>query len=298
MSYELTENVVGLGVINQENVEDWDIVIESKSRFFDLGLRELWRARDLISMFIVRDFITLYKQTIFGPLWLIIQPVLTTLMFMFIFGKLVGIPTDGVPPPIFYMSGILCWFYFSDCCKRVGNSFAEHQGLYSKVYFPRLVIPLSFVIFNISKFAVQLFILSCVYAYFVYNGCRICPNFYLLLLPLLVLIIAALGLGLGLIISSLTVRYRDLKYLVDFGLRLLMYLTPIIYPISELSFKYKVILMLNPVAPVIVTFKYGLWGQGYFNWLPLCYSFVFAGVLLYFGILLFNRTSKDFMDVI
>ena len=286
-------------------VRSWDYIIKPYSSFFELNLKELWHARDLIRMFVKRHFILAYKQTILGPLWFIIQPIFTTLMFMFIFGKLAGIPTDGVPHILFYMSGIVCWAYFADCLVSTSETFRANKHIFGKVYFPRLSIPVCLVIFFMIKFGVQFGLLWLIYIYYLWQGTwygieltGLNPNLYLLLLPVLLLAMAALGMGFGLIAASLTNRYRDLIYLVSFIMQLWMYITPIIYPLSKAPSEYRWILIINPVSAIIETFKYAMFSQGTLDWYALAYSFTFAGFILYFGILIFHRVERDFIDVI
>lgn len=281
------------------NNEEWNIIIKPKNRLFELNLRELWQYRDLLSLFIKKEIITQYKQTIFGPLWYLFQPILTTLMYMVVFGGIAGIPTDGVPQALFYLAGICMWQYFSDCLTKTSNTFVTNANIFGKVYFPRLISPLSTTISNLVRFAIQFLLFVAVYVYFVTSGTIVSMNAYALLLPLLVLMIAGLALGFGIIISSLTTKYRDLQILFTFVIQLWMYATPIVYPISQVHGKLRIIMCLNPVTSIIETFKYGFLNAGEFiGWNWLMYSFVFTIALLAIGIVVFNRVQKSFMDTV
>ncbi|RDC66105.1 hypothetical protein AHMF7616_04736 [Adhaeribacter pallidiroseus] len=250
-------------------------------------------------MFVKRDFVSLYKQTILGPLWFIIQPILTTFMFVVIFDKVAGIPTNGIPSTLFYLSGLVIWNYFSTCLNTTSNTFAANAGIFGKVYFPRLIVPLSSVFSALISFGIQMGILIVLisYYYFVLKV-NIHFNYYVFFIPFLLLIIAALGLGLGIIISSLTTKYRDLVFVVTFGVQLLMYATPIIYPLSFLSGQYKTFILANPIAPIVEVFRYSLLGVGEFNAWYISYSVVFTIITLAIGVLIFNKVEKSFMDVI
>lgn len=276
-------------------------VIRPQGSLFHLGFSEILRYKDLVEMFVRRDIITLYKQTILGPLWYLIQPVLTTIMFMVLFGNIAQIPTDGIPQPLFYMAGVICWAYFSECLTRTSDTFLTNQAIFGKVYFPRLVVPISITIANLLKFFIQLVLFACIYIYYVAEGTHVTPNVYGLLFPFLILLLAGLGFGFGVLISSLTTKYRDLKFLVSFGVQLWMYITPIAYPLSEAKLRfaeYSWIITLNPVSPIVETFKYGLLGSGEFSWGLLLYSTVFTVVLLLVSAATFNKVERSFMDVI
>jgi lipopolysaccharide transport system permease protein len=278
--------------------DHWDIVITPRKSVFDLKLDEVWRYRDLMLLFVRRDFVKVYKQTILGPLWFLIQPLLTSVMFTVVFSNFAGIPTDGIPPMLFYLAGITPWNYFAECLKKTSNTFVEHKELFGKVYFPRVVMPLSIVITNLITFGIQLGLFLAFYAYFLLRGAPIEPNGFILLFPLLVLLLAMMGLGFGLLITSMTTRYRDLTFLVQFGVQLAMYATPVIYPLSEVPADYQWIVQLNPMAPIIETFKYGFLGQGTFSWAWLGYAGLFAFGILLLGTAVFNRTEKFFMDTV
>jgi lipopolysaccharide transport system permease protein len=279
----------------------WDIIIEPKGSLFKLNFKELWHYRDLLEMYIKRDIVTFYKQTILGPIWFFIQPVFTTIVYMFVFGGLAGIPTDGIPQPLFYLSGICLWNYFSESLTKTSDTFISNQAIFGKVYFPRLVAPLSVVITGIIKMFIQLGLFIIAYIWFVYKGMPLVINAYAWLFPLLVLMLAGLGLGFGIIISSMTTKYRDLKFLIAFAIQLWMYATPVIYPLSVMQGKYEKYMWLiqaNPVTAIMETFKYGFLGQGTFSWLALVYSGLFTILVLFAGILIFNKVERSFMDVV
>lgn len=278
--------------------ENWPIVIRPKRKWLDVDLKGLWRYRDLYVMYIKRDFITLYKQTILGPLWFLIQPLFTTIIYMFIFGNLAGISTDGVPQPLFYMSGIMLWNYFSESFTLCSNVFVSNAGLFGKVYFPRFIVPLSGITSNLFKMGIQLAMFIAMYVYFVIKGANFVVNWSLCLFPLLVLMIAFHALSWGLIISSLTYKYRDLMQLVGFGLQLFMYATPVVYPLSAMSEKYKVFIELNPLTPIFETFRYGCTGCGSFDMRGLLYSAIFMTITLFFSVIVFNRVERNFMDTV
>ena len=285
--------------------ENWTTVIKPRNKLFEVNLKEIWDYRDLMALFVKRTITVQYKQTILGPLWWIIQPAMTVIMYMVVFGGIAGIPTDGIPQPLFYLGGIAMWQYFSDCLAKSSNTFVANAGIFGKVYFPRLIMPLSGVISNLVRFGIQLGLFILVYFYYVIIGQAPTPNWYLLLFPLLLVMMAGLALGFGIIISSMTTKYRDLQILFSFFLSLWMYATPIVYPLSQVAGKEKFglnianIMCLNPVTPVIETFKHGALGAGEFiGWGWLAYSFVFMLVVLFFGILIFNKVQKSFMDTV
>ena len=292
------ENSIDKERLNKE--EDWDLVLRPKARLFDLNLKEVWRYRDLLWLFVKRDFTAQYKQTVLGPLWHIIQPLLTTVMFLFIFGRIARIPTDGVPSVLFYMSGITLWNYFSACLTGTAGTFTGNAAIFGKVYFPRLVTPLSTIVSNIVKLGIQLLLLFSMMAWYHFvKGYSIQITLAWLLLPVLILMMALLGLGAGIIISSLTTKYRDFTVLIGFGVQLLMYLTPVAYPISYLAnSKYKTWIELNPLTSIVEAFKYALFNKGTLNWDALLYSGVFIVVVLFIGLLVFNKVEKTFMDTV
>jgi len=278
--------------------ETWSTVIRPKVSLFDINLKELLSHKDLCQMFVRRDIVTQYKQTIFGPLWFFINPTLTTIMYMVVFGGIAGIPTDGLPQPLFYLSGICLWNYFSICLTNTSNTFIANAGIFGKVYFPRLIIPISNVISRLITLGIQLSLFIAVYIYYLIQGFSIAPNIYILLTPVLIFMLAGLSLGFGIIVSSMTTKYRDLQNLFSFFVQLWMYATPIIYPLSELSPKRQWIAALNPVTSVVETFKYATLGQGTFSWVQLGYSFAFMCVVLAVGIVVFNKVQRGFMDTV
>jgi lipopolysaccharide transport system permease protein len=278
--------------------QDWTLVIRPKTRWFDLHLADLWRYRDLVMLFVRRDFVSVYKQTILGPLWFIIQPLLTTLTYTLIFGNIAQLSTDGLPKILFYLSGVTAWNYFSDCLVTTSDTFNANSGIFGKVYFPRLAVPVSIVISNLIKFGIQLLLFLTFYSYFLARGTAIHPTLALLLLPALLLLMACLGLGCGIIVSSLTTRYRDLRFLVQFGAQLLMYSTPVIFPLSKLPDKYRWVMLANPMTPVIETFRHAFLGTGTFSWRFLGISAIATSLILAAGVLLFNKVEKTFMDTV
>jgi len=275
------------------------LIIRPKTSWFDLHLYDLWRYRDLLLMFVRRDFVSLYKQTILGPLWFIVQPLMTTFMFVIVFDKVAEIPTDGVPPALFYLSGLVVWNYFSTCLTKTSNTFNSNAEIFGKVYFPRLVVPLSNVISALISLGIQLMLLFVLLGYFYFfHDSGINLNRYLVFLPFLLILIALLSLGLGIIISSLTTKYRDLVFLVNFGVQLLMYATPVIYPLSFFEGKYKVLILANPLTPIIEIFRYSILGVGEINIWHVAYSVLFTTITLLLGVLVFNRVEKSFIDVV
>ena len=276
----------------------WDLVIEPPKGWFDLHLRDLWRYRDLVGLFVRRDFVAVYKQTILGPLWHLIQPLLTTLMFTVVFGRIAGLPTDGIPQFAFYMAGTTVWSYFANCLTRTSNTFAANAGIFGKVYFPRMVVPASTVLSQLIAFAIQFGFFLCFYTYFRLHGAAIRPNWAIGLLPALLLLMAGLGLGFGIVISSLTTKYRDLQVLVGFGVQLWMYATPVIYPLSTMPDRFRWLLVANPMTAVVETFRYGFFGTGTFSWAYLGYSAGFTVALLLAGLAVFNRVERTFMDTV
>lgn len=278
--------------------QKWDFRITPRRSLLHLNLEEVWRYRDLLTLFVRRDFVAEYKQTILGPVWYFIQPLLTTLTFLIIFSRLAGISTDGIPPILFYMAGITSWNYFAECLRKTSTTFKDNQAIFGKVYFARLVVPLSIVVSNLIKFGIQLLLFFGFYFYFFIAGYNIQPTIYLLLFPLLVLLLAGLGLGFGLVVTALTTKYRDLVFLIQFGIQLAMYATPVIYPLSAIPEKYRFLSVLNPMTSVIETFKLGFLGEGTFSWFYLGYSVVFTIILLLLGIIIFNRTEQNFIDTV
>ena len=278
--------------------EDWDLVIKGHSSLFDLKFNDLWRYRDLLLMFVKRDFVSFYKQTVLGPLWFFIQPIFTTIVFTFVFGNLAGISTDGLPQYLFYLSGITAWNYFSDCLTKTSTVFRDNASIFGKVYFPRLIMPLSVVVSNLVRFGVQLLLLICMMVYFGIQGASFHVTYAILFFPVLVILMALLGLGAGLIITAMTTKYRDLTFLVTFGVQLLMYGTTVIYPLSAAPAAYKRIIELNPMTGIIEAFRYSFLGKGEFTVWSLGYSSIFTLVVLILGIVIFNKTEKNFVDTI
>lgn len=275
-----------------------ETVIKPKSSLLEIDFKELWRNKDLFSMFVKRNIVTQYKQTILGPAWFFIQPALTTIMYMVVFGGIAGIPTDGLPQPMFYLAGIVCWQYFADCLTKTSSTFIDNQNIFGKVYFPRLIVPLSTVASNLVRMFIQFLLFVAVYVFYLIKGVHVEPNIYILLVPVLILMLAGLSLGFGVIISSLTTKYRDLTILFNFIVQLWMYATPIIYPLSTMPPDRQWIMALNPLTSIIEAFKYGTMGVGTFSWGQLAYSFGFMVVLLAVGIVIFNKVQRTFMDTI
>ena len=281
------------------NTKDWDLVIQPRKKLLDIDFKGIWQYRDLFRMFVKRDIITVYKQTILGPLWFFFQPVFTTVMYMFVFATLAGISTGGIPQALFYMSGTLLWNYFTACFTTGQNTFTGNQGVFSKVYFPRLVAPLAGITSGFIKALIQTLPLIVVYIYYVLDGEPIHLTWEFLLTPVLFVLIALMGLGCGLIISALTVRYRDLNNLVAFALQLWMYSTPVIYPVSISGDRtLTAFLKGNPLQGIFTDFRYMLTGIGEMDWWGLLYSAVFTIVILFLGIIIFNRQERTFMDTI
>jgi len=287
--------------MEKETEENWDIEITPKNGLLDLKLNDVWQYRDLLILLVKRDFIAFYKQTILGPIWFFVQPVITIVMYTIVFGNLAGIPTDGVPKPLFYLAGTIIWNYFADCLTKTSTVFKDNAGMLSKVYFPRLIMPLSIVLSNLVKFGVQLILFFVLLVFYWLNGATIRPNIFILLFPLLVIFIAGAGLGLGMMISAVTTKYRDLAFIVSFGVPLLMYSTTVIFPLSEVLLKhpnYQWFIKLNPVTSIIETFRYGFLGRGSFSWSLLGYSSLITMLLLITGIIIFNRIEKNFVDTV
>ena len=282
-------------VTNQEN---WTLVIRPQRAWWDLRLGELWRYRDLVWLFVWRDFVAYYKQTILGPLWYLIQPILTTLVFTVIFGNIAKLSTDGLPPFLFYLAGNTVWTYFSTCLTSTSNTFVSNSSMFGKVYFPRLSVPISIVISNIISFGIRFGLFILFLTYFIAQGSEVRPNAWAFLLPVLLLIMAGIGLGLGIIISSLTTKYRDLQQLVGFGVQLLMYGAPVIYPLSSVESKWRWIFLANPMTPVIELFRYGFMGVSSLSPMYIFYSIAWMLAVLLIGVLVFNHVESTFMDTV
>lgn len=273
-------------------------VVSAKRGLFNLNLKELWKYRDLVILFVKRDLKNVYKQTVLGPLWIVINPFLSTFVFTVIFGMIANISTEGIPQFLFYMSGNILWSYFSNCFNRASSTFLSNARIFGKVYFPRLVMPLSGIIYNSITFLVQFVMFAILVAVYALTGANVHPNLLVLALPLFLIHIAFLGTGTGLIISSLTTKYRDLNVLVSFGLTLWMYLTPVVYPVSQIPGSFRFIMLLNPVAPIVETFRYAFLGSGSFEWIYLLISAVVTAVILILGMIVFNQVEKNFIDTV
>lgn len=281
--------------------EDWDIEITPKNSLFDLRLKDTWHYRDLLLLLVRRDFVSFYKQTILGPVWFFVQPIITILIYNLIFSNLAGIKTDGIPAPLFYLAGTIIWNYFADCLTKTSTVFKDNAAMLGKVYFPRLIMPLSIVLSNLVRFAVQFSLFLVFMAIYWGKGAVIVPNATIILFPLLIVIIAALGLGLGMIISAVTTKYRDLAFVVTFGVPLLMYTTTVVYPLSTAVTKYPAyswLIKYNPITAVIETLRYGFLGQGSFSWGLLAYSTSVTAVILLVGIIIFNKVERTFVDTV
>jgi len=277
---------------------EYTTVIKPKNKLFEVDFKEIWQYRDLFNMFVKRDIITQYKQTILGPAWFFIQPALTTIMYMIVFGGFAKLSTDGLPQPLFYMAGIVTWNYFSDCLNKTSSTFTTNQAIFGKVYFPRLIVPLSTVASNLIRLGIQVLLFVAIYIFYLAIGVKIAPNLYALLIPVLILMLAGLSLGFGIIISSMTTKYRDLTILFTFVVQLWGYATPVMYPMSMVPAKYQWLVALNPVTSIVEAFKYGTMGSGTFSWGQLGYSFGFMMVLLGIGIVVFNKVQRSFMDTV
>jgi lipopolysaccharide transport system permease protein len=286
---------------NNNTFKEWDILVDSQSSLLDLNLLEIWKYRELLWVLVKRDFVSFYKQTILGPLWFFIQPLFTTIIFTFIFGNVAGISTDGLPRPLFYMAGITAWNYFADCLTKTSSVFRDSSHIFSKVYFPRLIMPLSIIVSNLVRFGVQMLMFFVMMGYYyLQSETKVVfqPNIYMLMFPFLVIMMALLGLGIGLVISALTIKYRDLGFLVNFGIQLMMYATTVIYPLSAAPLKYKWLIELNPMTGIIETFRYGFLGAGYFTISTIGYSIVLTLIFLFLGVIIFNKVEKTFVDTI
>lgn len=281
-------------------MEEWTTVIKPRNKLLSVDFKEIWQYRDLWSLFVKRDIITQYKQTILGPLWYVIQPLMTTIMYMVVFGGIAQISTDGLPQPLFYLAGICMWQYFADCLNKTSATFTANAAIFGKVYFPRLIVPLSTVTSNLVRFVIQFLLFAVVYVYYaLFTDVVLHTNWYALLLPVLVIMLAGLALGFGILFSSMTTKYRDLTLLLTFFVQLWMYATPVIYPLSTITNeKLRLLMSLNPLTPIVEAFKYGMLGVGEFSWLGLGYSFLFMTCLLGLGIVIFNKVQRSFMDTV
>ena len=279
--------------------EHWDLSITPKDRLLALDWKEIWRYRDMFLLFVARNFRTAYKQTVLGPLWFIITPVLSVIVYVAVFGGIANIPTDGVPPILFYLLGISVWGYFASCLSATSNSFVTNADIFGKVYFPRIIMPLVAVTTNLLSFAIQLAIFVAFYIYYIATGTELIIHWQLVLFPFLILLLAFMAVGFGMIFSSMTTKYRDLQIMLNKIISLWVYVTPVIYPLSMVTNeKLHLAMSLNPVTPVMEAIKYSLLGQGQFSWLWLGYSAAFTLILLIFGLMLFNKVQKSFMDTV
>ncbi|MDI9569381.1 MAG: ABC transporter permease [Pseudomonadota bacterium] len=277
---------------------NWDYIIRPQRPWFDLRLGELWRARNLVILFVWRDFVTYYKQTILGPLWYLIQPLLTSLTFTVVFGNVAKLSTDGLPQFLFYLSGTVVWGYFSACLTKTSNVFNAHANIFGKVYFPRLTVPFSILLSNLITLLIQFLLFLAFMIYFSFSGADVQPNATILLLPILLVLMAGLGLGFGIIISALTTRYRDLQFLVTFGAQLWMYITPVVYPLSSVPESYRWLVLANPMTSIVETFRFAFLGAGVVEIMHLLYSLAFMIVVMLTGFLIFNRVERTFMDTV
>lgn len=286
--------------MSEMNCEKWTTEIRPKSSLLSIDFKELWQYRDLYRMFVKRDIVTWYKQTILGPLWFFVQPIMTTVMFMVVFGGIAKISTDGLPQPLFYLAGICLWTYFSECLNQTSKTFIDNANVFGKVYFPRLVVPMATVTSNLIRLAIQMGLFLVVFAYYmIFTDAPVHPNLYMLLTPVLIMLLAGLSLGFGILFSSLTTKYRDLTFLLSFIVQLWMYATPVIYPMSTITDpRLKMLMQANPLSSIMETFKFGMLGVGEFSWAALGYSATFAAILLATGIIVFNRIQKTFMDTV
>lgn len=281
----------------EEPQQKWTETIESTHSLFDLKLREVWKYKDLVYMFVKRDFVSSFKQTVLGPVWFFINPIFTTIIYLIVFGGIAQLSTDGAPQVLFYLAGVTLWNYFSSCLTGTSSVFTSNAGIFGKVYFPRLVMPLTIVISNLMKFGVQFALFLAAWIFYFAKG-EIHPNLWMLATPFLIVLMAAFALGMGMIFSALTTKYRDLQMLLGFGVSLFMYITPVIYPLSALKGKYKLIAIYNPLTGIFESFKYGWLGVGDFNITMLIISSIIIFILLAIGTVIFNKVEKSFMDTV
>jgi lipopolysaccharide transport system permease protein len=287
------------GLLSDKESGYWTEIITPHSKLLDLHLGQVWKYRDLLWLFVKRDFVAQYKQTILGPLWHVLQPLFTTFIFILLFAKIAKIPSDGIPPTLFYMSGITIWNYFATCLTNTSSTFIANAGIFGKVYFPRMVLPLSTILSNIVRFGIQFFLLLCMMVWFQFHGYPMDLNIHWLWIPFLIIMMAGIGLGLGIIVSSLTTKYRDLAILLGFAVQLGMYVTPIAYPLSFLQNKgYGKLIAANPLSSIVECFRYCLFGKGTFTGGTILYSLVFMIIVLFFGAIIFNKAEKNFMDTV
>ncbi len=285
-------------LISNDSQEHWDTIITPQKKWFEFRLEEIWHARELLGLFVWRDLISVYKQTILGPFWYFLQPTLQALMYFFIFGAIARLPTDDIPAFVFYLAGTILWGFFSSNIYRVSTTFIGNAYLYGKIYFPRLIIPISIVISNFISFLIQALLLIAVMLIYIFNGSTIRPNLWLFLLPVLLLMIAFIGFSLGIIVSALTVRYRDLQYFIGFGVQFLLYGTPIIYPLSAIPNSFRALILMNPLTSIFEAYRYALLGRGSINLPLLGYSLLFTAILFILSLVIFNRVEDTFMDFV
>jgi lipopolysaccharide transport system permease protein len=277
----------------------WTTIITPKNNWFHLNFKEIWEYRDLIGIFIRRDIVAIYKQTVLGPVWFMLGPLFTVFTYTFLFSEIAHLSTDGLPGPLFYLAGTTLWNYFNSCFNGASVTFTANAGIFGKVYFPRLVSPISMILSNLLKLSIQMFTYICFLIYYLFQPNSVVHlNYHLILIPLVVLILGGIAMGVGLIVSSFTTKYRDLSMVVGVFMTLLMYATPIMYPISAIPEMYKPFLALNPISPMVETFRYAFTGRGYFTWFSFFYSFLFMCLSLLLGIFVFNKTEKTFMDTV
>lgn len=296
-----TIRIIKTGMKENDHQGDWDLVIKGRTSLFDIRLGDLWRYRDLLAMFVKRDFVSFYKQTILGPLWFFIQPIFTMLIYTFVFGNLAGIGTDGLPQALFYLTGITAWNYFADCLTKTSTVFKDNVNIFGKVYFPRLIMPLSIVVSNLVRFGVQLLLLIGMMVFFAVQGESFEVTYAMAFFPVLVAMMAFLGLGFGLIITAVTTKYKDLTFLITFGVQLAMYATTVVYPLSEVHKKYPDkawLIELNPMTGIIEAFRFAFLGKGEFTLWSIGYSAIVTVVVFLAGIVIFNKTEKNFVDTI
>lgn len=298
-NYFMTKRfLLTMSILSSEHETQRVTVIRSQRGWFEIDIRQIWRYRDLILLLIRRDFVSYYKQTILGPAWYLLHPLFSTMVFTVIFGRIARIPTDGLPPVLFYMSGIVLWNYFSSCLTKTSDTFVVNSGIFGKVYFPRLVVPISVVVTNLLSFGIQFGLFLALYLYFSFNGVSLHPNGWIAILPVLLIQTAVLGMGFGILVSSLTTKYRDLSFVLGFGVQLWMYATPIVYPLSQVPENWRAFYLVNPMASIIETFRYALLGSGTISFLQMGVSLAISVVIFLLGIVMFNRVEKNFMDTV
>lgn len=284
---------------SQEDIQDWDLLIKAKSSLFSLNLKSVWSYRDLLFLMVRRDIVSFYKQTILGPIWFLIQPLITTFMFVFVFGNLAKISTDGLPQVLFYLTGIVAWNYFSECLTKISSTFKDNAPIFGKVYFPRIIMPLSLIFSNFLRFIIQFGLLIVILIYFaVFKDFNFNFSVTLLLIPVFIFLMAFLALGFGMIISAVTTKYRDFAFLISFGIQLWMYITPIIYPLSTTPVKYHFWININPMTSIIEGFRFVLLGKGQLDFYSILYVACFTAITFIMGLIVFNKVEKNFMDTV